>query len=310
MPNNNTNVPVVDPSNVSVATDNGTGQNPVSSTVTSDGSNQNVNNVNANATQQPNTQPAQPSQTENGEVKSDNDYNALKGKVSSLEKERNNAISEQRAYLESLDDVFVDDPDKYEKYRNNLIQKTGRDPGTWDKLYGTTNNPTAPNNQAAIQPQTVDPVVIATQVDKIQEDKKILQGFFTETPDLDFFSTTATDEERQQRFKTVNIIANTADNIRALNPNLSAQEALIEARNNLLPNYRQQVVEQAQKQGEILGKQSALSTGAGSTIVPSGQAPTTPSGLVRQLTSDEQSRADRLQGNVRQIYLKNIGALK
>lgn len=278
-------------------------------------------------------------------TKEDLDRRAEMGKISALERERNQLRDESEKVLRSLNPIFQNDPAAYERWRQGIIKEGIPDPGTHESLYGAQgrqvqgyqqNNPQQgyrdPNAQYGNQPpqeyepnvsyqgqpniqpqgQNVGPADIQRMVDQRLEDQQGWREFIQDVPEMDP-KNLQTDEDRARARDTWNKVSWMATTMKSLYPHMSTGETF-KAAYNSLPNNQQESYQKGYQVGEMSGRQSAYVSGAGNSSVSSAK-PSSGEGqsLTVNMTKAQKEHYDRLRQSKGQkladLYARNVAAL-
>lgn len=271
MAGNNQKAPVVSTSEGQQP--NGT-SNPTVEVIPSENDDQNGNNEVVIGA------PSTGKSAENGDLtKEELDANALKGKTSALEQERNQAADakktaedraekvaeEQTKILKHMAPIFMRDKGAYEEWRQGVISEGLNDPGPHEKLFGTaTQNTQAPsnqsNNQSGQQAPALNPADFNRAIDQHIEDREGYAEFRKEFPEFDPKNFNS-EEDRKKAAREWNEVAAVAASMAAYHPEMSVGQLLIEA-NYALPQNRTKALERASLVGELKGRNDVISQGS------------------------------------------------
>jgi hypothetical protein len=259
-------------------------------------------------------------QNVNGEQTQRN-YQAEAGKMSALEKERNE-LKKQAEFLAQIDSVFAKDPTAYEAFRQSYSRNTGVDLGNYAELYPTEGfQNTSPSQEqyssgqgqnsqgqyggaATPQGRVYTPEEIRNISIQAVEDKQGVEKLIQDYPELDPKSP----ENREYLEKVWGDVSTVASAIMATRPGMTSYEALKTAYETL-PEVRQKVATKQAETAKLQGKQEALTIGSASGGTPQGSSGGAISPETIQMNEHERERYNSLKSNnprVAEIYLKNL----
>jgi hypothetical protein len=257
-------------------------------------------------------------QNVNGEQTQRN-YQAEAGKMSALEKERNE-LRKQAELLAQIDGVFAKDPTAYEAFRQSYSRNTGVDLGNYAELYPTEGfQNTSPQQEprqygsgqqgqyggaATPQGRVYTPEEIRNISIQAVEDKQGVEKLIQDYPELDPKSP----ENREYLEKVWGDVSTVASAIMATRPGMTSYEALKTAYETL-PEVRQKVATKQAETAKLQGKQEALTIGSASGGTPQGSSGGAISPETVQMDEYQRERYNSLKSNnprVAEIYLKNL----
>jgi len=224
------------------------------------------------------------------------DKKALADKVSVLEKrytDRDKEIEsiqkQEAAILESMNPIFQRDEKLYEEWRQSVIERGVSDPGSHEQLYGSS------TGEDVQQPTSqVNPNQVVSTIDQRIEDREGWKEFTHNHPEFD--PKNISESEREERVKQWQDISLKAAAMKA-SPRYghytSAQ--LFEYAWRGLPENLDRTVKEAERVGEIKGRQGLLVEGVGSEsgMTSSGNVQTT--GNKVQMSKDQFATYERLK---------------
>jgi hypothetical protein len=241
----------------------------------------------------------------------DLDVNRIKGKVSKLESENNQlkkTYDNIRGTAEFMEKYLQGKPEAYEEFRNDFQGKTGKQLPSYEEVYGSyIQQTTQPSSQ------NLNPWEIAMQVAPVLKEQQDydhgVDELWKNVPEINPHNITDLEERREkgQVFERVHAIAET---YKRFEPEKSWGDALKYAWNALPENIGKQI-ENAQKTGEIVGKQNAYASGSGTTA-PSGGSSTSPTaGMMKiNLTPSQHAQYERIKNRsgeqVARRFLQNL----
>lgn len=212
-----------------------------------------------------------------------------------LKENQSDAFSKK---LQELDDVYRDNPEAYESFRQGYLKKNGVDLGSHQQVYGISGNENASVSQLMQNPDSFLSAVKKIVKEEVQgelnekssndEISAGLHPFWDRHPELDMRKKETVDIEKSQA------ISMAAASYKQINPNLSWEEALNMAYAPISGEIEKQV-EDAKRDGEIIGRQAAMSSSAGKDggSITSG-TPVSGNRQKFRLTESQKSVYDRL----------------
>lgn len=244
---------------------------------------------------------------------SNNDVKAVMGKMSAMEKERNDLLEKYNSALKkqqeleqqhqrqsqitsNLENVYRQNPDAYEALRQSVLKTQGRDIGSYEQVYGSAQQATyqQPQQNFYNQPQQNDGFT-QNNDDGFQRAQlsRAIDQLTNQHPELDP-STAGSKEEYEQRMGVLSELRLYADAIQT-NRKIPLAEAMQKA--YLLFNGGDAIAD-AEKVGELKGRAASLANGvgtdgAGSTGKASGES-TNVLNMVGKLDPDRRAQYDRI----------------
>ncbi len=291
----------------SASIDSGTGQADISSNTSGDGS---IQNVTSNTTEQNN---GNASQSENATQRN---VNAERGKISALEKERNELSQklkkieqEKSSYTQAfskVEDYMKGDPTRYEAFRQDYLTKYGQDLGEYATRYGQQGS-----NQAPLQ--NVDPNSISQMIDRrvseIEGQKQLKSTLYSIASELDPSKMESPEQADIAAVKAESVMIRASKLVDSGASN-NVTEALQKAYNDLY-GPREDQLESARKQGELLGYSNANARNVASN--PGGSEPSNKASSAPKanLTANQQRMYEQeLEKNPKmaEILLRNFSS--
>ena len=238
--------------------------------------------------------------------KDGSDVDAIKGKMSALEKERNEAMMELKRMREEssrprklefsaeeaqeLDKRFYGNRSEYELWRQDKIRNNFEDPGPYEKVYAGYVPPEQRTGTQAGGVQTpqqpVDPSQLANEVKESIKFEEAFEGFVNSVPEIDP-DRQETEADRERAQEKAMKLSRMAAVFKYELPNVSYGEAL-EIAWNSLPENRDKLIERAKEDGKMVGRHEAYAKGSGDTEGTSGS---TPKGREDKITLTEEEKA-------------------
>jgi len=214
-----------------------------------------------------------------------NDFNALKGKMSKLERERNEyqqRLTESETIANTFNDLkdsLQSDPNAWEAVRQARIKKGKDDIGTYESHFGQqsyegANQPTQnkPPVQTPLAPPSqpqYDPNRIHEDVRTVLEEKEAQDHFFKEVPEMDPNTVKSLDDfEKREK---ANLYAETYQTAKMLSrtARIPLKDAMVKTW-YMRPENEAKYIEKIRKQGEIEGQANAYAQGVGAMSGVSG----------------------------------------
>lgn len=233
------------------------------------------------------------SQYDNTQTQQQDFQKQEQGKISALERERNEYSEKlakerkEREKYESItaaaDSYFRKNPEAYENWRQEYIQKYNADPGEYEKVY--RNQPLTTqsgNNKKEVTLQRdIDPNDIYEKARQEAREEvaniKIMETMSEALKDYDELNFTKEaygSAEYNSKYNKVLPVLQIAGGYRAIYPHLSEKEALQQAIQSL-PEYRDAAIAKERKAAELAGRKNAYSSNAGviGNVVSESRAP-------------------------------------
>jgi hypothetical protein len=249
------------------------------------------------------------SQLEDGKSETQRNLAAEQGKMSSLERERNElqkrleeAENGDRAF-KRVSQLLEKNKDAYESIRKAYLSETGTDMGPYEQHYkadgslkqdssGTTQSTaSAPVDQAQLQ-KLIDNQV-QTTLKQHEDQNRVIKSFWSDIPEMD-----PNKMDPEQITKAAEVFERTIQVARGLAqayPNMTPEEALKNAYYSL-PENREKALSQAQETGKYMGQAVANGQKSGQEGASGGSttSPMNPSALFNRAPKDVQSRYKEL----------------
>ncbi len=250
------------------------------------------------------------------------DKKALAEKVSVLEKRYSERDKEyevmqkqQAAILESMNPIFQKNKEAYEEWRQQVIQKGIADPGSHEQLYGTTEQQSsspAPTQQPS---QPYDTSQVVSTIDQRIEDREGWKSFIKGHPEFDPKNIPESErEERSRQWQSISLLAAGYKADPRYSHLTSGQ--LFEYGWRALPENQDKSTKEAEKVGEIKGRQGVLIEGVGSDSGVSGGSSSQLSGGKVQMNKTQFATYERLKKEhpdnpkIAEQYARNVQSLQ
>jgi len=242
---------------------------------------------------------------------SENDFEALKGKVSTIEKENAQLKKEKESLatemaksknLQSVVNIYdeaLKDPTVFKSFATKWKEKTGKDLGTYEQYFGATSiQATEPGS---VQPGgakilTADEIreISRNEVNMVSENARIISKVYQLNPEVDPGKITDPAEKEKKK-----VIFERAAKIAFTNkeyfPNTDMAD-LISHYIKVDPENINNLQAQAELNGEIKGRQNALLAGTGVSAGVQGGGSRTIGGEVQvKMTAGQMERYNQLQ---------------